>query len=96
MAMHAPPHPGEGLRDDLDALGLSVAKGAEALGVTRQQLYRLLRGESGISAEMAIRLEQAIGGSADHWLRLQAAYDLAVVRQTKDIRLKRAPRRQAA
>ena len=89
MPMKNPPHPGEGLKDDLDALGLSVADGAKALAVTRQQLYRVLRGESGISAEMAVRLEQAIGGSADHWLRMQAAYDLAQVRLNKTIQLQR-------
>jgi addiction module HigA family antidote len=77
------------LRDDLDALGLTVAEAAKALAITRQQLYKVLRGESGISAEMAVRLEQVIGGSADHWLRLQAAYDLAQVRLSKSIHLQR-------
>jgi len=96
MPMKNPPHPGIGLKDDFDALGLSIAGAAGALGVTRQQLYKLTNGQSGISPEMAVRLEQVIGGSADHWLRLQAAHDLAQVRLTKDIRLDRAPRRQVA
>ena len=89
MPMKSPPHPGEGLKDDLDALGLTVAEAATALAVTRQQLYKVLRGESGISAEMAVRLEQVIGGSADHWLRLQGAYDLAQVRLNKTFHLQR-------
>jgi addiction module HigA family antidote len=89
MPMKSPPHPGGALRDDLDALGLTVAEGAKALAITRQQLYKVLRGESAVSAEMAVRLEQVIGGSADHWLRLQGAYDLAQVRRTKSIRLQR-------
>lgn len=89
MPMKNPPHPGEGLKDDLEALGLSVAQAATALGVTRQQLYKVINGQSAISAEMAVRLEQVIGSTADHWLRLQAAYDLAQVRNTKDIRLQR-------
>ena len=80
MAMKNPPHPGLGLKDDVDALGLSVAKAANGLGVTRQQLYRVIRGESGVTPEMAIRLEKAIGGTADGWLRLQTAYDLAKAR----------------
>jgi addiction module HigA family antidote len=96
MPMKNPPHPGLGLKDDLDELGLSIADAAKALGVTRQQLYKLVNGQSGISPEMAIRLEQVIGGSADHWLRLQAAHDLAQVRLNKEIRLERAPRRQVA
>ncbi len=96
MPMKNPPHPGLGLKDDLDALGLSIAEGARALDVTRQQLYKLVNGQSGISAEMAVRLEQVIGGTADNWLRLQAAYELAQVRKTKDIQLDRAPRREVA
>lgn len=89
MPMKNPPHPGEGLKDDLDALGLTVAEGASALEVTRQQLYKIIRGESAISAEMAVRLEQVIGGSADHWLRMQASHDLARIRQSKHIHLQR-------
>ena len=80
MPMKAPPHPGVGLRDDVEALGLTVAQAADGLGITRQQLYRVLRGESGITPEMAIRLEKAIGSTADAWLRQQTAYDLAKVR----------------
>jgi addiction module HigA family antidote len=80
MAMKNPPHPGEGLRDELDALGLAVSEAAEAVGVSRQHLYAIISGISRISPEMALRLEKALGGSAIHWLRLQAAYELAQVR----------------
>lgn len=83
MIMHSPPHPGIGLRDDFEALDLSIAEAAEALGVTRQQVYKVTRGESAISPEMAVRLEAVIGSTADQWLRLQTAYDLAQVRQNK-------------
>jgi addiction module HigA family antidote len=81
--MYDPPHPGRHIKQELDYLGLSTAQGAEALGVTRQQLHRVVSGECGISAEMAVRLETVIGSTADHWLRLQAAYDLAQVRLNK-------------
>lgn len=81
MRMKNPPHPGGLIRDDIEALGFTVAEAAEGLGVTRQQLHRVIRGESGISPEMALRLEQALGGSADFWLRLQISHDLAQVRQ---------------
>ncbi|PHR57630.1 MAG: addiction module antidote protein, HigA family [Robiginitomaculum sp.] len=80
MPMYNPPHPGKGLRDDFDALGLSIAKAANALGVTRQQLYKVVNGTSAISPEMAIRLEAVIGSTADQWLRMQNAYDLAQIR----------------
>lgn len=80
MTMKNPPHPGRSLKDDFEALGLSVAQGAEALGVSRAQVHRVVAGTSAISAELALRLETVIGGTADHWLRMQAAYDAAQVR----------------
>ena len=83
MAMFNPPHPGEGLKDDIEALHLTTAEAAKALGVTRQQLHRILTGLSAVSPEMALRLEAVIGSTADHWLRLQASYDLAQLRQNK-------------
>lgn len=78
MRMKNPPHPGLSVRHDcLEPLGLSVAEGAKALGVTRQAMNNLVSGKAGISAEMAIRLEKAFGGGAETWLRMQSAYDLA-------------------
>lgn len=47
----------------------------------RHTLSRVINGQAGISPDMAIRLEKAFGGSADAWLRMQAAYDLAHARQ---------------
>jgi antitoxin HigA-1 len=87
--MKNPPHPGGLIKDNIEEYGLSVAEAAEGLGVTRQQLYRVLRGESGISPEMAVRLEKAFGGGADFWLRLQMSFDLAQVRlRAKTIKVK--------
>ncbi|OXT01644.1 addiction module antidote protein, HigA family [Notoacmeibacter marinus] len=83
MTMKNPCHPGELVKSDLEALKLSVAKGADALGVTRSQLHRVIKGDSAISPEMAVRLEAVIGGSADTWLRMQSAYDLAQLRNGK-------------
>ena len=80
MPMKNPAHPGRLLKDDLEALNLTVAEAAEALGVTRQQLYRVMNGTSAITPEMAVRLEKSIGTSADTWLRMQMSYDLAQVR----------------
>ena len=96
MPMKNPPHPGRGLKDDLDALGLTVAEAATALGVTRQQLYNIINGRSGITPEMALRLEKGVGGTADAWLGMQAAYDLAQLRRREaDIKVKRLVRRAA-
>ena len=81
MPMKNPPHPGELLKDNVDELGLSVAEAAKGLGVTRQQLYNVINGKSAITPEMAVRLEKALGGTADLWLRMQVNYDLAEVRR---------------
>jgi antitoxin HigA-1 len=79
MPMKNPNHPGDIIRDSLDALGVNVTEGAKALGVTRATLSRVLNRKAAVSAEMAVRLEKAIGSSAGFWLRLQLNYDLAQV-----------------
>lgn len=90
MPMKNPPYPGRLLKDDFAELGVTVAQAAKILGVTRQQLYNVMNGKSAITAEMAIRLEKGVGGTADHWLRMQVAYDLAQIRlQEKKIKVKR-------
>lgn len=81
MPMKNPPHPGRLVKSSIEALSLSTAEAAGALGVSRAQLHRVISGQSVISPEMALRLEYVIGSSADAWLRLQAAYDAAEVRQ---------------
>jgi addiction module HigA family antidote len=82
MPMKNPSHPGHSIKDAcLDAVGLNVTEGAAVLGVARHTLSRVLNGQAGISPEMAIRLEMAGWSSADHWLRLQTAYDLAQARR---------------
>jgi antitoxin HigA-1 len=84
MPMKEPPHPGLSVRYDcLEALNLTVTEGAKALGVTRQTLNNLVNGKAGISPEMAIRLDKAFGGTAEAWLSLQVAYDLAQARKSE-------------
>ena len=84
MLMHNPPHPGEVIkRQCLEPLGLTVTKAAKGLGVSRNTLSMLLNGRLGISSEMAIRLSQGFGGSAESWLLQQIQYDLWQTRQRK-------------
>ncbi len=79
--MFNPPYPGEAIREGiLPALGITVTEAAKQLGVSRVTLSRLIHGQSGISADMARRLEMWLGGpkkgpSAESWIRLQADYD---------------------
>jgi len=85
MVMKNPPHPGHSIKDAcLDPLGLTVTEAARVLGVARHTLSRLINAQAGISPDMAIRLEKAFGSSADAWLRMQAAYDLAQARTRED------------
>jgi len=81
MPMKNPPHPGRLIKDEIDALGLSVAQAAEGLGVTRQQLYRVINGDCAVSPEMAVRLERGIGSTAATWLKMQMNYDLAQIQK---------------
>lgn len=89
MPMKNPPHPGGVvLRECIEPLGLSITAAAEALGVTRTTLSELVNGKRGISAEMAFRLSQVFGGSAQSWLVQQAQYELAQL-PTGRLKLKR-------
>ena len=82
MPVKNPIHPGRVVNHDcLEPLGLSVTDAAKVLGVTRQALNNVVNGKAGLSPEMAIRLEQAFGSTADTRLRMQAAYDLAEARK---------------
>lgn len=91
MPMKNPPHPGLHVRlDCLEPLHLSVTKGAEVLGVTRQALNNLVNLKSGISPEMAVRLSKAFGGSPGVWLKMQMDYDLArVEKKAGEIKVRR-------
>ncbi len=81
MPMKNPPHPGRTIANAcLEPLGLSVTAGARVLGVARPTLSNAINGKAAVSPEMAIRLEKAFGSTADAWLRMQGAYDLAQAR----------------
>ena len=75
--MHNPPHPGEVLQDTVLSEGrLTVSDFARKLGVSRVALSRVVNGRAAVSADMALRLAAALGGSAESWLTMQAAFDL--------------------
>jgi antitoxin HigA-1 len=91
MPMKNPVHPGRIVREDcLEPLGLSVTAAAKVLGVTRQALNNIVNEKSGISPEMAIRLSKAFGSTPETWVRMQAAFDLAVALKSENkIRVER-------
>jgi addiction module HigA family antidote len=94
MRMFNPPHPGSVLQDYLGPVTVTAA--ANHLGVTRAALSRILNGSAGISAEMALRLSDALGTSPELWTGMQAQYDLwqaSKKRRKKVPRLRHAKRR---
>lgn len=87
MRMFDPPHPGEVLKDYLGSISVTAA--ALHLGITRVALSRILNGNAGISAEMALRLSEALGTSPELWMGMQTQYDLwkASKKRRKVVRL---------
>ncbi|MCE2426254.1 MAG: HigA family addiction module antidote protein [Pseudomonadales bacterium] len=73
-----PPHLGELIRESMDDVGWKAHLGCE-----RGTLSRLLNGRTGVSANMALALEEIGWGTADHWMRMQASYELAQVRRSR-------------
>jgi antitoxin HigA-1 len=78
-----PVHPGAVLREDiLKEMKLSITKTAENLQVSRKQLSEVVNEVAAISPEMAVRLEDAFGVSAEFWLDMQKAYDIWKVKHS--------------
>lgn len=84
--MHNPAHPGEVLKEALE--GRSVTDVAQHIGVTRVALSRVLNGKAGVSAEMSIKLAQALGTSPDLWFKMQCQYDFWQAMQKKRKKIK--------
>ena len=81
MSMMNPVHPGALAKANFEELNLSAAEAAKTLKITRRQLHNVTQGRSAVTPRMALRFEQAFGGSADMWLRMQAAYHLSQARK---------------
>jgi addiction module HigA family antidote len=85
--MHNPPHPGEFIREVyLEPNGITGRQLSAKLGVSPSTLNRVLKGTSGVSPEMALRLSKALGRSPESWLAMQDNHDLWQARQTVDLR----------
>ncbi len=78
-----PPHLGALIRESMDEVGWNVTETAERLGCERGTLSRLLNGKAGVSANMALALEDIGWGTAEHWMRMQASYALAQARRDR-------------
>ena len=83
MSMHNPPHPGEFvLVTYMEPFGLSCRYLAAQLNVAASTLNRILKQQSGVSPEMALRLSKSLGRSPESWLAMQDAYDLSLAKKT--------------
>lgn len=76
MDMHDPAPPGELLAGWLEDLEMSVTAFAAHLGISRVMLSRILNGHASITADMDLRLHEALGTTPGYWLKLQAQRDL--------------------
>lgn len=88
MRMHNPSHPGRILRDDIGGRGLTVTAFAAHLGISRVMLSRVLNGSAGITAEMSIKLSEALNTSPDLWFKMQNAHDFWRASQGRRKRVK--------
>ena len=85
MKMHNPPHPGEIVKGLwLDPMSVSITQAAQAMGVSRKTLSKIVNGRGRVTPEIALRLSIALGSSAESWLGHQDAYDLWELEQHKD------------
>lgn len=75
-----PIHPGEMLRDDLEALGLSARRFAEHIGVPPNAITEILNAQRRITAPMALRLGRAFGTDPRYWMNLQSIYETKMAR----------------
>jgi antitoxin HigA-1 len=100
MAMFNPPHPGALIADILEngdlSVGNTVTALAKHLGVTRATLSRVIHGRSAVSAEMALKLQDALGVRADLWLGLQLKRDLWLASRKKRMKVARVAFDKAA
>ncbi len=84
--MTNPSHPGEVLAElYLAPLGMSVIALAKRLNVPRTRIERLVRGETSLTVDTAMRLARFFGNTPEFWMNLQRAYDLARARETVDL-----------
>ena len=81
MSKINPSHPGESVRDSMEAMGWTVKECADRLGMSRNALSRLLNGHCGISPATALAFERIGWSNAEFWMRRQANYDLAQERR---------------
>jgi len=85
MQMKNPVHPGILIKNNIDALEISITEFAFKLGISRQIVSRIINQKAGISTEMALKLAKAFKTTPEFWLNMQTQYDLAQARKTANL-----------
>ena len=83
-----PVHPGAVVKDELEEIKLTQSALARHIGVLPKTVNEICRGKRGISAEMAVKLSQALGGSPQFWLNLQNNWELSQVNYSNFMNIK--------
>lgn len=78
-----PTHPGELIRDELEARAMALAKLASQIGVSSSLLNEVINGKRGINTELALLFEASLGISAEFWIDLQTDYNMQVAKSNK-------------
>lgn len=87
MAMFAPAHPGELIKETIEGIReetgkkLTLEEVAKGLQISRKTLSAIINQKQGVSSEMALKLAKAFNTSPDFWIRAQENYDLAIARK---------------
>ena len=89
--MREPIHPGETLREDLDALSMSAAELARRIEVPVNRITEILNGRRSITGDTALRFGRFFGTSGEFWLNLQKLYELRYAEQKNGATIARLP-----
>lgn len=89
--MREPIHPGETLREDLDALDMSATELARRIEVPVNRIIQILKGQCAMTGDMALRLGRVFGTSAEFWLNLQKIHELRCVERKNGVAIAKLP-----
>ncbi|RJP30905.1 MAG: addiction module antidote protein, HigA family [Candidatus Omnitrophota bacterium] len=79
-----PTHPGEILKDELEAREISINGFARSIGVTSGRISQIIQGKRSVTPNTALRLARYFGNSPEFWMNLQVHYDLAIAQRYLD------------
>ena len=83
--LHHAAHPGEVLKDELDALGITPTELARQIDVPANRLTRIAQGKRALTGDTALRLGHWFGTDPQFWMNLQAQFELVTAREEKGV-----------